>query len=461
MVDSIIQRGYRTNCAYFPETTFGVYNILKDTAYRVAGKVKGVSWQTRQNIIQTGNIGGGRNYTQQVLGSYDASASINFEVGDFSFFRFAVGDIAKDGSANAEATPYFLVDAELFGTDANALPATTLAGAVTSFASIRARPFSMVLYDVEQATGGTALVDTVDMLAGCSMSDFSISASQGSIMQGSANMIVKEVMHKRLLSQTVDMPDFTSATTMVDPGSVMSAVMTPTISQSYADAPPFVFYGGTVKIYDGSALNTLGQVTSFNYSWNNSLITYRAIGNRFIEMPQLGMRRQTLTANCVFRVDSTTNLAQGIPTGNFTNILELLKNYEGYASTSAIAATTVLRPAWASASTLGAGMQTVAGTSIVSPIEKARIELLFTGSAAGVTGYTTKGAKLSVRQAAVEGFGVPIQLENGMVEIPISFSVRGQPYIRTGDGSFSGYVASAGDIKSATYNPTLSWWYTA
>lgn len=461
MADAIIQKGYRTNCAFFPETTYGLYNILDHNCMRIAGKVKGVNWTTRQNIIQTGNLGGGRNYTQQILGSYDASASINFEVGDFSFFRFAVGDIAKDGTGNAESTPYFLVDAELFGTDSNANPETTLSGVVTSFAKIRARPFSMILYDVEQASGGTGLVDTIDFLSGCSMNDFSISASQGSIMQGSANLIVKEVMHKRLIDQTTDMPNFASAVAMTDPGNVESGTLTPAISQTFSDAPPFVFYGGTVKLYGTSAMNVLGQVTSFNYSYNNSLITYRAIGNRFIEMPQLGMRRHTLTANCVFRVESTGTLSQGIPdeSGNTTNILELIKNYLGYTSSQAIAATTVLRPAMAVASTGGASQQTVAGPSITAAIEKAKVELLFTGSAAGVVGKTTKGAKVTVRNAAVEGFGVPIQLENGLIEVPITFSVRGQAYTKTGDGSFTGYTTSGGDVKSATYNPTLSWWY--
>lgn len=464
MSDVLVQKGFRTNCAHFTETTYGLFNINSAQSYRIGGKVRGVSWQTRQNLLQTGSIGQGRNYTQQLLGAYDASASVNFEISDLSFFRYAVGDVAKQGSGNAEATPYHMVDAELFGTN----PSTGLTGAPTSFAGIRVRPFSMLLYDLEQGFSGSSLYDSVDLLTGCAMNDFSISASVGSVLQGTANLVVKEVMHKRNLGDLN--PLFNGTVAMTDSG--LGEPISSLASQGYADSPPFMFYGGSI-IVEG---NTIGQITSFNYNYNNSLISYRAIGSRFIEMPQVGMRRQTLSVNAVLKVDndaSTDNkLVQGIPYNSATNVLELIKNYFGYASTQTIANTTVLRPAQAATQTLATTQVTgtttlAAGPVIVSPIEKTKIELKFSGSTTGmydaigggVMSATMKYGKVTVRKAAVENFGVPVQLENGLIEIPITFSVRGQQYIKTSDGSFSGFITSGGDVQTGTYNPTISWWY--
>lgn len=468
--DSIIMRGFRTGATHFTETTYGSFNITSTQCYKIGGKVKGVNWQTRQNITQTGSIGQGRNYTQQLLGAYDASASVNFEISDLSFFRYAIGDESLASLAGGSAAaPYHLIESELFGTDA----ATGLTGAPSTWTKIRVRPFSMMLYDLEQAESGSSLYDSVDLLSGCAMNDFSISASVGSPLQGSANLTVKEIMHKRNLG--ILNPSFAGTAAMIDAG--LAEPVSSGASQSYADSPPYMFYGGSI-IIDGY---TIGQVTSFNYNYSNSLITYRALGSRFIEMPQVGMRRQTLSVNAVLKVDTDAGLVEGTPSTidgiKRTNILELIKNYFGYASTEGISPTTVLRPAQAAAntqmgSTQVSGSSTLsAGSSIVSPIEKTKIELLFNGSTAemltaiGTTKLDatlkTKNAKITVRNCAIDNFGVPVQLENGLIEVPISFSVRGQKYTRIGDGSFNGYIASGGDTQSSTYNPIISWWYTA
>ena len=79
MTDSFV-KGFRVKAAYYPETTFGTFAVAHTTCQRVGGKVRGVNWTARQNILQTSNLGDGRNYKQQVLGQYDASASLTFEV---------------------------------------------------------------------------------------------------------------------------------------------------------------------------------------------------------------------------------------------------------------------------------------------------------------------------------------------------------------------------------------------
>jgi hypothetical protein len=458
MADFSILKGFRTSCAYFVENTYGTPLISSTLCRKVAGKVRGINWTARQNIIQTGNVGDGRNYKQQLFGNYDASASMNWEVGDFSFLRFGVGDIAKEGAGDEVAAPYYLMNAELTGTDAATLLTAADPGTMTK---IRIRPFSMILYDAEQAASGTALVDTVDILKGCMINDFSLSASIGTPLTCSTNLIVKEISHKRnITASATEMPDFTSTVTSAsDVGNADVASLTPLISLSYADEAPLMFYNGLVSIDE----NNLAQVTSFNYSWNNQFVVYRVAGSRFIEMPATGMRRQTLSCNVIFRIESTTDLAQGIPTGSVTNILELIKNYLGYASTSAVTTTTELRPALA-LTYGGFGGSATGGPAVNVPIEKGYVSLQFDSVGCSfVTGKTTKGAKIVVNLAAVEGFGTPIQLENGLVEIPVTFSVRGYTHKRTGDGSFTGWDGSGSTFATffATGGPTFSWWYHA
>ena len=151
--DSTFVKGFRTNMAYFPESTYGTFAVTDTDAYKVGGNVKSLNWTARQNIIKTGSIGDGRNYKQQLYGAYDANGSISWEVSDLSFFRFGAGDIAAFGTGAAEATPFVIVDSELTGIDGDATSLTALgAGDVTDFSRVRIRPYSILAYDRENST---------------------------------------------------------------------------------------------------------------------------------------------------------------------------------------------------------------------------------------------------------------------------------------------------------------------
>lgn len=438
-------RGYRTAAAYYPETVYGTYNVCgggsaSQKVRRVGGKVRNVNWVVRQNILKTSSVGQGRNYRQQLLGNYDASASMTWEVCDFSFLRFADGDIACfNNSGTAEANPFMIIDAELAGVDTDATAQTNLVGASTkAYTKIRVRPFSMLLYDIENA-GSLEWNDSVDKLMGCVISDYTLSATLNSPIMATTNMVVREISHKRYISGE-EIPDFTSSTSITDDygaGKQLTAAQ----SQSVAELTPLMFYGGVVKM----SSNTLGQVTSFNYGRNNGLLVYREIGDRFIKHPQLGMRSDTLSMNIVFRLPpSDSGLGQGIPTGNVTTIMEIVKTYLGYSSAAAWASATELRPSFATASGSSSAQ-------VVSPIEQTSVELYF--------GDTSRGAKIALYNCAPEGFGKPVVLENGMVEVPVSFSVRGYPYNRVSDGSYSGHDGSANTTISYLF-PTFKWWMT-
>lgn len=454
-MDQTIVKGFRTSCAYYPESTYGTFSVTKTKCQRIGGKLKGVNWNARQNIIQTGNVGEGRNYKQQLFGAYDANASLNFDVIDFSFLRHAVGDIGCwNADGNDEASPFFLIEAELSGTDGDGTSQALLDNLNNAaYTKIRVRPFSMLLYDMENVTEGTTWNDSVDLLSGCMISDFSLSSSVNSPLVCNVNMVAKEVAYRRFLSSSSsELPDFTTPTAFTDDFGNGYLALSPKGSQYVSNGVPLMFYNGLISI-DGYVL---GQVQSFNYGYNNSLITYRSIGDRFISMPQLGMRRQSFNMSVIFSLPS----GDGSPAGTqyvsgTTTILELIKNYLGYASTAAFLSTQTLRPALATTAS-------TTSPQITKPIEKTAIKLYFKGN--DYSG-NDRGAIINVRYAAIEGFGVPVQLENGLIEIPISCSVRGQPYSRISDGSYNGYDPTGNNalspgVSGTAYYPTFMWWET-
>lgn len=459
MADFSFMKGFRTNCIYYPESTFGTSQMTTTKVKRVSGKVRSVQWQARQGIIQTGNVGGGRNYTQQLLGAYDANASMNFEVVTFEFLRHAMGDVAKYGVGTAEATPFFLVEAELTGLDGDNTSMTALSASDSiSYTKVRIRPFSMMLYDSEAGQ------DSVEMLKGCMINDFSLTGSINTPVMCNANILVREIEYYRSMPFT---PDFTSSTTdATDYGNGNSAVMNPVRSQTLADQPPLMLHQGQVSIYHytdlaGTTVSTeyvLGQVTQFTYNYNNGLLVYRSIGSRFIELPQTGMRRQTLTCNVVFRLSNAgTDLDKGIPTSSETTILELIKNHFGYTSTATwVTATDPLRPSLASSTGDSAVVSgTTNSAQTVKAIESHQIKLLF--KSYDVNG-TVRGATLNAHNCTIDGFGHPVQLENGLIEVPITFSIRGYPYVRVSDGSYGGHDGAGTAITDI--HPTLVWWNT-
>ena len=212
MSDNIIVKGYRSQLCYFPETTYGEYSITASKCRRIGGKVKSVNWTARQNIRQTGSIGDGRNYKQQLMGGYDASANITWEVIEPSFLRFGMGDIGKwNDGGTASTSPYFMVESELTGVDGSSAENTLLKGADCSkYTSIRLRPFSMLLYDLENTAAGTDWNDNVDLLRGCMIDSFSLSASINTPLMCTTSCTVREIGYRRKLST---IPDFTDDTT--------------------------------------------------------------------------------------------------------------------------------------------------------------------------------------------------------------------------------------------------------
>jgi len=482
MADYTYVKGFRTQAAYFPETAFGTYSITNYRAKKIGGKVRSINWTVRQNILQTGNVGDGRNYKQQMYGTYDASASIAWEVIEPSFLRFAMGDIAAWGDSGvATTTPFFFVESEMTGIDGLA---TGTVGTTTStnpntnlllqedasgdfgtahYRKIRIRPFSMLLYDLENTSASVGdWNESVDMLKGCSLNDFSLSASIGSPLLCNSNVIVKEISFRRNLTTdaatlepdwTAAIGDLADADKQADLGNAKYDDFAPVDSHNMAQQAPLMFYNGTIEYGSG---NVIGKVQSFTYNYNNGLNSFREVGDRFILQPTVGMRGQSLTMNILFSLppgDDGTGLGGGVAAGSVTTILEIIKNYFGYDDTTpyTFATGSELRPALATNTTTTSPQRN-------APIEKSLIQLTFNGYNLSGSGTAERGMEINIRNATPEGFGHPVVLENGLVEIPITFSVRGYPFSRVSDGSYGGHDG-AGDAL-ADYNPILKWWFT-
>lgn len=464
MSDSIYQKGFRTQAAYYLETDYGTPLIGTSAVLcrRISGNVKNVNWQSRQQIIQTGNVGEGRNYTQQLFGTFDVNGSVNFEVATFDFLRFAMGDIAKlAGGGTTETSPKFIVQAELSGTDSTGYE--TLDANTDAYTTIRLRPFSLLLYDDEAGAGA----DGLDLVTGCMLNNFTLTASAGTPLQCSANFVGKNVIRYRDTSGLTAMPNFASTTKDAGFDILDNHVqsMDPSKSAQIAGMGPLMFQHGQIY-YNG---NVLGQVQSFNYSYDNGLLVYRSIGSRFINMPQTGKIKQSLSMNVILAISTDTNMIQGLPSGytsgvptfsGSTSIQELIRNYFSYPSSGTWLAASGLNPS-------GSAIGTAVGSSY-KPVEY-YINLKFT--ATDPSG-NARGATLNVYYASVEGFGLPIQLDNGLIEVPITFSVRGMPYAKTaaGDGSFGGHTGTGTglgftatnilDNTTAGLHPILTWWHS-
>jgi len=434
--DSTFVKGFRTNMAYFPEVTYGEFSVKNTDAYKVGGNVKSVSWTARNNIIKTGSVGGGRNYQQQLYGTYDASGSINWEVSDLSFLRFGIGDIAMFGIGATQANPFILVDSELTGIDNNGSLTNLTAGKTDEYTKIRIRPFSILAYDREN--NGTAdYNESIDKIHGAMITDINLSSNIGTPLMATTNFVARSISYKRYLDPSgTEIPDFTENTVPDDFGNAMSD--SPETSYNKSLEVPLMFYEGTVYYNDQDGAKSsedriLANVQSFNISVANNFRIYRAVGDKFIKMPTTGMRNFQTTLNLLFSLPS----GDGKPTATETSILEIIKNYLGYKGSDAFLDSSELEP-----------------TVKSSPAEKKHIKLIFKGNS--LSGGE-KGAEINMYNATPEGFGHPIQLENGLVEIPVTFNVLGYTYKRAGDGSYNGHDGTSGDAFS-NINPIFKFW---
>lgn len=242
-------KGYNTNVRYVAETQFATGGTI-GTA--IGGKVTNFSPSLNNTLARTQGLGEGRNATVTLYGAFEASGTIEFEVAEWDFLQFAIGDVSGDGD---DSVPYVLTEAENI---------TYAAGGMYTFKM--------------EVTSEDSTADDSDVYSGCHITECTITAAEGETVKATANWVAKTVTSS------------TSGTAAYAPNTVN----------------PWHFWQGTLKY--GDAPTALAKVTNFSVTVNNNSQMYRALGSRMIEQPELGLRTYDFTITCKMTEDIATTL---------------------------------------------------------------------------------------------------------------------------------------------------------
>lgn len=104
-------KGFNTYIIYGVETAYG--DGGSPAAGNHVGKVTNFSGSLTNGFIRTQGLGDGRNATSAVLGNFDCSGTIEWDVNDFTFMQYAVGTIGGSGTV---AAPYELQENDSLST---------------------------------------------------------------------------------------------------------------------------------------------------------------------------------------------------------------------------------------------------------------------------------------------------------------------------------------------------------
>lgn len=222
------------------ETSYGAGGVEADALS--IGKVTNFSSNLSDSVHRLLGIGEGRNETSYVYGNVDITGSMewimlaqmNATIGSISLLKYAIGKVQGSGTT---AAPYEMCELDEIGYTASTIPTFAL---------------------WYQNEGGTT--DDVDRYEGCTVSSFTLTATQGDVLKCTLDFVAQKV---------------TSA------AAITTAYATPT------DAP-WVFQQGSFKW--GAAPTAVAKVSSFSLTMGNNLFIYRSLGSRFIEQPEMGRR---------------------------------------------------------------------------------------------------------------------------------------------------------------------------
>ena len=230
------------------ETAFASGGVEADAVS--IGQVTNFS-STRTDAVQRMlGIGEGRNETHYSYGNVDISGTMDWNVlsqmnstiGSLSLFKYAIG---KSQGSGTTADPYEIVELDEIGYSASNI-------------------YTFAIW--AQNEGGAT--DDVDLFEGCTIKSFSLNATQGDLLKASMDWVGKKV---------------TSST------SISTAYSAPTDNI-------WTFTQGNLKW--GATPSSISLVTSFSLTYSNNLMTYRAIGDRFIQQPEMGKRTYDFTITC-------------------------------------------------------------------------------------------------------------------------------------------------------------------
>lgn len=248
-------KGFDTYVIYAADTAWGTAGT--PSASNIISKCQSVTVNMNNNFIRSQGLGDGRNATAAVLGSFDISGSMEGDLDDCTWMQYAIGKIQGSGTL---AAPYELVELNNIGYDATNIASITL----------------------ELGSEGDSN-DDVLQIDGVVFNSLSINGSQGEKISWSCDWIGRKP---------------TSSTTL----EVYTA----------ASSKPFVFQSGTVTIGTDAF-----KCTSFGWTVNNNIQTWRDMGSRFISQPVTGLRRYDFSVTFKMKYDSTASILSGTELRDF------------------------------------------------------------------------------------------------------------------------------------------------
>ena len=233
----VTYRGYKTNVQYKAETSFGAGGTPPNTA--IKGRISTVTLNKNNNLIRTTGLGDGRNEIFVGFGNFAVDWTMDYELADWDFLVHAIGP--KSGSGTAVA-PYYLEEADYVAYAGTSIP--TFAMAISS-----------------DDVGGT---DDVDTVTGCVINTVGLTLAVGQTLKCSLS-------------------GFGSTVTSSASGAAYTADTT----------KPWIFAQGNFKWNSSN----VGRVTNASITINNNYDPEvgRAIGSRFIQAAELGLRKYDWT----------------------------------------------------------------------------------------------------------------------------------------------------------------------
>lgn len=311
----VLYKTYKTGIMYKAESVYAT-PVTVDAALK--GKVKAFTSEWRNNFFKEQGAGEGRNVTWFGYGPFDVGGTIEWNVAKLDILQHCIGAISGDGTSG---TPYILTEGDNVGFTGNDI-----------------KSFTMQCFSDESS-------DEVDTYTGCLINNVTISAEEGGLLKASADWVGKTLATN------------TSGVTYV-----------PSTDDLWNFAQGVVKWGATPS--------EVAKVQSFGITIANNLHIYRALGDRFIQQPEAGMRRYEFTLT--LKADSA--------------ILSTLK--EDF---------------------LGISSPTAPDDAQTNPSPPSSLEIMLY-----FEGPTNQYLWIQLDEAVIESWSKPVNLEEGLINVTIT-----------------------------------------
>lgn len=113
--------GIRSYVLFAEETAYGTAGTPSDSDK--IGRITNASVSMNNNFIRSRGAGEGINVQSTVLGNFDVSGSLSWEINDFDFFQYIVGTNEGAGSVG---DPFEITERSNFGYSSTTIPTLTL-----------------------------------------------------------------------------------------------------------------------------------------------------------------------------------------------------------------------------------------------------------------------------------------------------------------------------------------------